>query len=206
MLRRLRPLCAFAVCALAVMGCDDDASEDPATFSSGVEPSKTVSALSDEEAKQFCDATERSFGNLVSTRKVCELQAVFFATDVASCRQLTDFCVQNPEPAAEPEGEPQPQACSIAEAEKRMDCEETVETLEACLANLRGLTVSTLGQIGCGDAGNMEGLQSKLADLPSDLSEVPGCETISANCPALFDEDTPMDISMPTPMQMPAEQ
>lgn len=201
MLRRLRPLCAFAVCALAVMACDDDASQDPATFSSGVEPSKTVSALSDDEAQQFCDATERSFGNLVSTQKACELTSVFFTEDAASCRQFTNLCVQTP---PEPEGEPQPGECKIADAENRMSCEETVEALEACLASLRGLTVNTLQQIGCGDAGNMEALQSKFADLPSALSEVPGCETIAANCPALFDEDEPMNMGMP--MDLPAEQ
>ena len=202
----LKTLCALAATALLTCACDDGDDADSTAFSSGLEPSKTVAALTDDEAQQFCDATARGFGNLVSARKVCELTSVFFTEDAATCRAFTDQCLQAPpEPDAQPEGEPQEEACAIADAANRMGCEETVEALEGCLGSLRGLTVSTLAQIGCGDAGNVEGLEAKLADLPSDVSEVPGCESVAANCPQLFADDEPMNSVMP-PMDSTADQ
>lgn len=191
---RLPALCALTATTLFMAACDDG-DDDGGTFSSGVEPSKTVSSLSDDEAQQFCDATERSFGNLVSARKACELASVFFTEDAESCRAFTNQCVQAP-PEPEPEGEPEPQDCAIADAANRMGCEETIETLEGCIGSVRSLSVSALNSITCSDAGNAEGLETKFADLPMGLDQVPGCETIAANCPALFPEDEDVSMSM----------
>ena len=212
MLRRyafaLRPLAvtSLALCALTLNACDDGG-EDATDFSSGLEGEKKVSGLTDAEGQQFCDAAAASFGNLVSTRKACELTSVFFTEDAATCRAFTDQCVQAPpEPEAEPDDFPEEEDdCTMADAEKRMGCDETVATLEACMGTLRGLTVETLGRISCSDAGNAEGLQSKFADLPMGLAEVPGCESLAANCPELFPEDDePMDFSMQS-MDQPAD-
>lgn len=183
----------LATTALALFACDDgDSAAAADEFSSGVETSKTVSALSDAEAQQFCDAMTAQFGNVVNKRKTCELSAVFLTEDAQSCNAFADQCVQAPaEP--QPEAEPGNNDCTIADAEKRMGCEETIEAMEACMGAVRGLTVNALGRISCADADNREGLEAKFADLPSDVSEVPGCETVAANCPALFEDDDESD-------------
>jgi hypothetical protein len=186
--------------ALALCACDDGDSAAADTFSSGVETGKTVSSLTDAEAQQICDAAASQFGNLVSKRKGCELSAAFFAPDAQSCQMFADQCVQAPEEPA-PENEGGEDDCTIADAEKRMGCEETVESLEGCMGSIRGLAVNALGRISCADAGNVEGLEAKFADLPMGIADVPGCEAIAESCPALFDDDdTAMGMSSLPPI------
>lgn len=198
--RIVRTLAACALAATAFTACDDGES-DPG-FSSGFETEKTVSSLTDAEGQQYCDAIERSFSGLVSTRKTCELGAVFFTEDTQSCNFFADQCVQSPpEPEAQPEGvEPEESECLLAVTENREGCEETVETLDGCINSIRSLTRSTLAKIGCGDAGNQAGLEAKFADLPTAPAEVPGCESVATNCPKLFEDGGPMDMVMGQPM------
>lgn len=196
-MRRFALAATALTASLALCACDDGDSAAADEFSSGVETSKTVSALSDDEAQQFCDAVESRFSNLVNKRKACELASVFFTEDAQACNLFTDQCVQAPDDPA-PEGEPQEDECTIAEAEKRMGCDETVETLEGCMGAIRGLTVNALGRISCADAGAGEALEAKFADLPMGIDQVPGCESIAANCPALFEDEDDFPMSMST--------
>ena len=197
----LPTICALAATALLMSACDSESS-DPSEFSSGVGPTKTVEGLTDAEAQLFCDAMQSSFGNLISQRKTCELFSVSFTEDSASCRAFADQCAQMPPETPEPSDDGE---CSIADAEKRMDCAVTIETLEGCMGAVRGLTVSTLDKISCSDAGDPEGLEAKFANLPMGVDQVPGCETVAEACPQLFAEDEQMGFAMPT-MDPPADQ
>lgn len=193
-MKRVIPVLA----AFALFACDDG--DGSSEFSSGIETSKTVSSLTDAEGEQYCAATERSFVGLISKRKGCELGAVFFAEDQQTCNFFVDECVKAPAEDPEPDGfaEEEPE-CRIAQAENREGCDETIETLDGCIGSIQNLARNALGKISCGDAGNIENLESKFADLPMDLAGVPGCESLAANCPKLFDEGGPMEMVMGEP-------
>lgn len=171
---------ALILSTVALFACIEDRSSSPDGINSGVQSSRTVSSLSDAEARSICSATHARGISLIDKQKNCELTAVMITDNAQGCRELTDLCVQGGDDSwAEERG------CYLNEAERRMGCEETVEAMEICTAAVFDRVTGALNSISCDDAGDAETIATWQASVPT-VHTVPDCEAIVANCPALY--------------------
>lgn len=148
-------------------------------YSSGVDGSKPVSTLSEEEATTACLNLSDYFLDSVTQADADRFNCyVMGLSDLMAtpeqCQATYDACIVDP-----PEGplDREPIDCTNAMAD--MDCNAQVSDVEACVTAQVEAQKSRLDEIDCSIAGNLPELQRLQEELPTP----PECAAIESVCP-----------------------
>ncbi|MEM9069609.1 MAG: hypothetical protein AAGE52_13940 [Myxococcota bacterium] len=161
------------LCVLALIaGCGDDGGGGGGGGGSvdlGVDRSRTVSSITDDEAMDACIASQSATVS-ISDRAQCTLAGLTQTTQEA-CEMVRDACLEmGPEPVPDPEIN-----CDDASAMDFADCDATVGMAEDCLNDQLDETEDALESLSCADVGS----------FPSPASPA-SCMTLESMCPDLF--------------------
>ena len=159
-------------------GGDDSGGGGGGGFNSGVDESKQVSELTDEEANQICRAAEEYGDSLISKSQACTFASLLFSEDEASCNQFKAACEDAPEEEDEEDD------CTEGLPPELEGCTATVAEMEACQEAVAGQVRSVIAGLSCADAGNAENLGSALNVDPESL---PSCQVVKEKCPNAFE-------------------
>ena len=176
-------LALFALCA-----CDDD-DGGGGSFNSGVDGTKQVSDLTDDEANAICRAAASYGESLISRRQACVVASILFSEDSASCNQFAQACEQAP---AEPDDEDDD--CQDGLPAELRDCDATVAEMESCQVGLANLVVQAVQGLSCSQAGSPDA-QERASSIFSagNPAAVPACEAVRTKCPGAFGGDDGSD-------------
>ncbi|MEZ4463529.1 MAG: hypothetical protein R3F43_03180 [bacterium] len=171
-------LALFALCACD----DDDGGGGGGSFNSGVDGTKKVSDLTDEEANAICRASSAYGESLISRRQACVVASLLFSEDSASCNQFAQACEQAP-----PEPDEDDEDCQDGVPPQLRDCDATVADMEACQIGIAQALVASIKGLSCSQAGTAaaEEQASSIFSSP-DPASVPACETVRTECPGAF--------------------
>ena len=121
----LRITLAAAALGLAT-ACAEDVDHDANTFSSGLDPARTLSDLDAAEMEALCRAAVQASLAVVSPRRVCEAVLATQTDDPQACAAQVDSCLDR---IGEPDADEQCQRATLVAR-----CPVTVADFEACIA------------------------------------------------------------------------
>ena len=160
---------------------------------SSVDATKTVGSLTDTEAKQLCEDTQRFSDAQVSAadRKqvACGLGAQLVASSAkpdaeakANCTALYDACLVRPLPTQGDAGATT-NACDKAKDDLK-DCAATVNELTTCTADNAASFKSLIGKDFCADV-KAAALDAGASPAASIFPQPASCAALLAKCPGL---------------------
>lgn len=156
--------------------------------STGIEPNKLLSDVTEEEAATACTRLQAGFNRVLDEGKViralCTLTAAAFADTTADCNSLRDQCIDE---ATMPGSELMENLegldtfeCDGSGIEELAECTGTVGQLEACVNDTLDRFDALLNQFSCNDAASLE--PEDLENFGDTLGESPAsCESVG--CP-----------------------
>jgi hypothetical protein len=171
----------LVVAMLGLVACDDGGDDSGGggggSFNTGVDGSKQVGQLTDEEANQVCRASDAYGSDLLTKEQSCVFGALLFAQDTAGCEEFAQMCREAPEEPDEPD------ACDEGLPPEVEGCTATVDEFEACTEASANQLRNTVAGLSCADAGNAEALQAAFNATPP-----AACTNIQMKCPNAFND------------------
>jgi len=155
-------------------GCGDDGG-------SGVDPDKSVTEVTKEEAMQICEASLGSVGDLLVELNCTVKGVVAEAESTGDCETVRDECIENPDPEDSDEGV----NCEVTDQDLAdvADCTGvTVGDLEECFGDQREVFEGFAGQVTC---------ESTLAELEmlDEPDDQASCKAQEEKCPGFADDE-----------------
>jgi hypothetical protein len=161
---------------------------------SSVDSSKTGGSLTDAEAKQYCEDTQRyseaQVGEADRKKVGCGIGAQIVSsgakTDAeaqSTCNQQYTACLERPLPGQGDAG-PAPDPCAKAKDDLK-DCTATINELNTCAADSAAVFKALVGKDFCAEA-KASSPDAGTSGPPSSYKEPASCTALRQKCPNLY--------------------